>query len=133
LAARLIGVSALGLLAGDGERVASSTGTWLGALFESLVTLSVRVYADCARAQVGHLRTREQQEVDLIVEGSDRRVVAIEIKLAPTVRDDDVRHLHWLHAQIGDRLADKVLVNTGEIAYRRPDGVAVVPLALLGP
>jgi hypothetical protein len=27
---------------------------------------------------------------------------------------------------------NRVLVNTGELAYRRKDGVAVVPLALLG-
>jgi predicted AAA+ superfamily ATPase len=123
----------MGLLAGDGQRVAASTGTWLGALFESLVTLSVRVYAEAARAQVGHLRTRDQHEVDLIIEGGDRRVVAIEVKLAPVVREEDVRHLNWLHAQLGDRLADKVVVNIGELAYRRPDGVAVIPLALLGP
>jgi hypothetical protein len=44
-----------------------------------------------------------------------------------------VRHLNWLDDQLGNRLADKVLINTGDFAYRRPDGVAVVPLALLGP
>ena len=38
-----------------------------------------------------------------------------------------------LHDQIGSRLADKVLITSGDFAYRRPDGVAVVPLALLGP
>ena len=31
------------------------------------------------------------------------------------------------------RPVDRVLITTGETAYRRPDGVAVVPLALLGP
>ena len=31
-----------------------------------------------------------------------------------------------------DRVIDKVLINTGAYAYRRKDGVAVVPLALLG-
>jgi hypothetical protein len=32
-----------------------------------------------------------------------------------------------------ERVLDKILVNTGDRAYRRPDGVAVVPLGLLGP
>lgn len=32
-----------------------------------------------------------------------------------------------------NRLADRALVTAGEYAYRRPDGVAVVPFALLGP
>ena len=134
LAARLVGVGMAGLLAGDGTRVAAATGTWLGALFESLAAQSVRIYAEAAFARIGHLRTREtDHEIDLIVEGEDRRVVAIEVKLSEVVSDRDVRHLNWLQAQIGDSLADRVIVTTGAHAYRRPDGVAVVPLALLGP
>lgn len=105
-----------------------------GALFESLVTLDVRVYAQAAHAQVGHLRThRGQHEVDLIVERRDQRVVAIEVKLAADVTDHDARHLLWLKQQLGDRLLDSVVVTTGRHAYRRADGVAVVPAALLGP
>ena len=134
LAARLMKVGKSGLLRGEGERVAAATGSWLGALFESLVTQSVRGYADALGAHIGHLRTKDTaREIDLIVEGDDRRVVAIEVKLAATVSDDDVRHLNWLQQQIGDRLSDRVVVTTGEYAYRRRDGVAVVPLALLGP
>jgi uncharacterized protein len=134
LAARLVGVAKAGLLKGEGDRAVASTGTWLGALFESLATQSVRIYADAASARVGHLRTKEtDREIDLIVEGKDRRVVAIEVKLSESVSDKDVRHLNWLQDQIGDRLADRVLITTGDYAYRRSDGVAVVPLALLGP
>ena len=59
LAARLLGASAEGLLAGEAPGpVMPREGTLLGALFESLVTLSVRVYAQAAEARVGHLRTR---------------------------------------------------------------------------
>ncbi len=134
LAARLVGVGRAGLLRGSGENTPTATGTWLGALFESLVAQSVRVYASAASAHVGHLRTKEtDREIDLIVEGEDRRVVAIEVKLSESISDKDVRHLNWLNDQIGDRLADRVLVSTGKHAYRRRDGVAVVPLALLGP
>ena len=134
LAARLVGVGAPALLRGEGTRVTARPGSWLGALFESLVTQSVRVYATAADAQVGHLRTKStDREVDLVVEGADRQVVAIEVKLAATVGDDDVRHLRWLGEQLGDRMADRVVVTTGPYAYRRPDGIAVVPLALLGP
>ncbi len=134
LAARLVGIGREGLLRGEGNRPHEATGTWLGALFESLAAQSIRVYAEAASARVGHLRTKEtDREIDLIVEGKDRRVVALEVKLSETVSDTDVRHLNWLHGQIGDRLADKVLLTTGDFAYRRPDGVAIVPLALLGP
>ncbi|MCL2736331.1 MAG: hypothetical protein FWD75_06845 [Propionibacteriaceae bacterium] len=52
--------------------------------------------------------------------------------IATAVRPPDVTHLNWLEQQMPDRVIDKVLINTGAYAYRRKDGVAVVPLALLG-
>ena len=135
LAARLLGVGEDALLSGqDAGPPVPRDGTLLGHLFESLVALSVRVYAQAAEAGVGHLRTAGgKQEVDLIVERDDRRVVAIEVKLSGAVGDRDVRHLLWLRDRLGDDLLDAVVVTTGPQAYRRPDGVAVVPAALLGP
>ena len=64
---------------------------------------------------------------------ADQRVVAIEVKLGRTIGDDDVRHLRWLREQLGDDLLDAVVVTTGPDAYRRRDGIVVVPAALLGP
>jgi len=135
LAARLLGATANELLEGrsPGPRIPRD-GTLLGALFESLVTLSVRIYAQAAEAGVGHLRThRGDREVDLIVERDDGRVVAIETKLSKAPGEDSVRHLNWLARQIGGELLDAIVITTGEEAYRRPDGVAVIPAALLGP
>jgi predicted AAA+ superfamily ATPase len=135
LAARLLGIGIDGLLGGRSMTPAVPRAEPLmGSLFESLVTLSVRVYAQSAEASVMHLRTKGgEREVDLIVERDDRRVVAIEVKLGRTVSDADVRHLTWLRDQLGDDLLDALVVTTGETAYRRPDGIAVVPAALLGP
>jgi predicted AAA+ superfamily ATPase len=135
LAARLLGVDADALLEGrDAGPVVPRDGTLLGALFESLVTLSARTYAQAAEAAVKHLRTAGgEREVDLIIERADGRVIAIEVKLARDVRDADTRHLRWLAEQIGDELLDTVIVTTGPEAYRRKDGIAVVPAALLGP
>jgi len=134
LTARLVGVDREGLLKGEGGVLTPRDGTLLGALFESLVTQTVRVLAQAARAEVGHLRTRNgDHEVDLIVEGPGRRVVAIEVKLSGVVTDADVRHLHWLKGIVGERIADLAVITTGPTAYRRADGVAVIPLALLGP
>jgi len=58
--------------------------------------------------------------------------VAVEVKLTRNVDEDDLRHLKWLTERIGDELLDAVVITTGEDAYRRPDGIAVVPAALLG-
>jgi hypothetical protein len=135
LAAQLLGIQAPVLLVGqDAGPAIPRDGTLLGALFESLVTLSLRVYAQHSEARVKHLRTaRGRQEVDLIVERPDGAVLALEVKLTKTVDDGHVKHLNWLHEKLGERLLDKVVVTTGAEAYRRADGVAVVPLALLGP
>jgi len=112
----------------------SRDGTFLGALFESLVTLDVRVFAQGCEATVHHLRThRDQHEVDLTVERDDRRIVAIDVKLSATIDDHDVRDLRWLHERIGTGLLDAVIVTTGRAAYQCSDGIAVVPAALLGP
>lgn len=136
LAARLLGVGAGTLLETDGRPAVPAVprdGTLLGALFESLVTNDVRVYAQAAEARVGHLRTAAgEHEVDLIAERDDGRVVAIEVKLSATVGDADVRHLTWLRERLPDDVLDLLVVTAGEHAYRRRDGIAVVPAALLG-
>ena len=135
LAARLVGITRASLLTGVGQAFTPNDGTFLGQLFESLATLSVRVFSGSVAAQVSHLRLGSgRREVDLIVErGSDRSVVAFEVKLSASVTNDDVKHLLWLQEQLGDQVVDAAVLTTGEHAYRRRDGIAVVPLGLLGP
>jgi predicted AAA+ superfamily ATPase len=135
LATRLLSIGVEGLLEGEEPGPAiPRDGTLLGSLFESLVTQSVRVYAQAAEAEVRHLRTHGgEREVDLIVVRDDGRILAIEVKLSRTPSDEDVRHLRWLRDRMGGDLLDAVVITTGPEAYRRPDGIAVVPAALLGP
>jgi uncharacterized protein len=125
LAARILNLSAGALGTAAGSHMA-------GPLFESLATLTVRVAAQASESRVGHLRTRNgDHEVDLVVEGPDGQIVGIEVKLAAGVTDADVRHLHWLRNQLPDDTVELLVITTGANAYRRRDGVAVVPLALL--
>lgn len=126
LAARLLNLSADTLVTPAGAHLA-------GPLFESLATLTVRVAAQAAEGRVGHLRTGNgDREVDLIVEGPEGQVVGIEVKLAANVNEADTRHLRWLREKLPNETADLVIITTGTTAYRRTDGIAVVPLALLG-
>jgi predicted AAA+ superfamily ATPase len=134
LAARLLGLTLDALLDGQGDPIGPQAGTMLGHLFESLVTLCVRVPAQAAEADVAHMRTRNgDHEVDLVLVRDDGRVLAVEVKLANTVEDQDVRHLRWLVELLGDRMLDAIVINTGPSAYRRPDGIGVLPLGLLAP
>jgi predicted AAA+ superfamily ATPase len=134
LAARLLGLDADALLSGrDIGPPIPRDGSLLGALFDSLCALSLRVYAQASEARVFHLRTSGgEHEVDLIIERGDGRILAVELKLARDPGDDDVRHLKWLAGNLGDDLLDAIVVTTGAEAYRRPDGIAVVPAALIG-
>ncbi|WP_411699030.1 ATP-binding protein [Conyzicola sp.] len=108
-------------------------GTILGALFEALVALSLQTYAAANDAQLSHYRnTPGTHEIDFIVHRGDDDIVAFEVKLAKAPDKDAVKHLLWMKEQLGSKLKDMVLITSGSDAYRRQDGVAVVPLALLG-
>ena len=54
-------------------------------------------------------------------------MLAVEVKLTNTVADHDVKHLMWLSNVYGDQIIDRVIINTGPAAHRRPDGIAVIP------
>ena len=72
-----------------------------------------------------------RHEVDFIIEYHGR-VLGVEVKLGGNVGSNDVKHLNWLRDILGDSVLDLVVVTTGPEAYRRDDGIAVVPLGLLG-
>ncbi len=135
LAAALLGADAellsLGRAAGSSGLIDSKLPSQL---FESLIALNLRVYAQASGAKVFHCRTRAgEHEVDFIIERADRRVMAVEVKFKEVADEKDYRHLRWLKRELGDDLLDAVMVTTGSYAYRRPeDGIAVVPAALLG-
>jgi predicted AAA+ superfamily ATPase len=116
LAVRLLGLRREALLNGEGRPVGPQSGTVLGHLFESLATLCIRVPAQAAEARVAHRTRNGDHEIDLVAIRDDGRILAIEVKTATSIDDRDA-----------------IIVNTRPNAYRRPDGIGVVPLGLLGP
>jgi predicted AAA+ superfamily ATPase len=135
ITAYLIGESADSILAGAvAGPLLPRAATIMGALFESQVVHDVAVYARAVGAEIHHFREhRGKREVDVVVRRRDGRVLAIEVKLTRVPDAHDLKHLQWLRTTIGDQLIDSMVITTGADAYRRPDGIAVVPLALLGP
>jgi predicted AAA+ superfamily ATPase len=107
-------------------------GNIIGRLFESLLHQSIATYALVNEAKLAYLRTQNgDHEIDFIIQRG-RKIVAVEVKLSPVVENADIRHLLWLRELLGERLADAVVVYSGNLAYRRTDGIAVVPATLLG-
>ncbi len=109
----------------------------LGFLFESLVVRDLRVYAQASDAEVLQYRDSNGHEADAIVRAQDGRWAAFEVKLGAGQVEDGVRSLQRFARQIdtercGPPAALGVIVATG-LAYRREDGVQVIPIAALGP
>ena len=110
---------------------------WFGLLFESMVVRDLRVYAQAMRARVYHYRDNTGLEVDAIVDAGPGRWAAFEIKLGAGRIEDAARTLLTFAqrvdtARCGKPAALAVVTSTG-FGYRRPDGVAVVSVGVLGP
>mgnify|MGYP000544174836 CR=1 FL=1 len=104
----------------------------IGRMFEALAVQSIQTYAQAAFARLAHFReTNGRHEVDMIIEREDGKVLGIEVKLSSTPEASDGKHLKWLKSEIGEQLIDSVVIYAGKYAYRH-DGIAYVPLALLG-
>ncbi|MCU0622676.1 MAG: DUF4143 domain-containing protein [Gemmatimonadaceae bacterium] len=107
-----------------------------GLLVESLVIRDLRVYAQALGATVRHYRDNTGLEVDAIVERADGTWGAFEIKLGQGQIDAAAESLTRMAAKIdttrcGPPAVLGVIVGTG-YGYRRPDGVAVIPIGALG-
>ena len=79
-------------------------------------------------AGVGHWRTYDGDEVDLVVERDDGAVVAFEIKAAGRVPGDDFRGLRKLRDAIGEAFVACVVLYTGERGYTYEDRLHALPI-----
>lgn len=109
----------------------------LGFLFESLVIHDLKVYARAMEAQVMHYRDDSNLEVDAIVATQTGEWGAFEIKLGAAQEEEAAANLRALERKMVERgerpPACKVaLIGIGGVAYLREDGVAVVPIDVLG-
>jgi len=106
-----------------------------GFLFESLCTRDVRIYAQSIDGDVFHYRDKSGLESDLIVRLRDGRWAAIEVKLGNKQIEEAAQNLIALKAKIDeDKMGEAsflMVLTGGQFAYRRNDGVLVVPIGSL--
>ncbi|MDX1384435.1 MAG: DUF4143 domain-containing protein [Thermoanaerobaculia bacterium] len=108
-----------------------------GFLFESMVVRDLRVYAQAADSTVLQYRDNTGLEVDAILEAGDGRWAAFEVKLGAGQVDEAAANLRKFSERVdtasrGEPAMLGVIVATG-YGYTRDDGVAVIPVAALGP
>ena len=107
----------------------------IGFLFESLCTRDIRIYAQAIDGDVFHYRDKSGLESDLIVRLRDGRWAAIEVKLGNKQIEEASQNLLALKAKIDeDKMGQAsflMVITGGQYAYRRNDGVLVVPIGCL--
>lgn len=108
---------------------------YFGFLFESLCTRDIRIYTQVNDGDVFHYRDKSGLESDLIVRLRNGRWAAIEVKLGNKQIEDAAKNLLALKARVDeDKMGEAaflMVITGGQYAYRRNDGVLVVPIGCL--
>ena len=108
-----------------------------GFLFETLCIRDLRIFADALNGEVYHYRDKDGQECDAVVHLKNGKYGLIEIKLGgDRLIEEGAGSLKAMEAKIDtDKMNTPsflmVLTGTGDYAYRRHDGVYVVPIGCL--
>lgn len=77
---------------------------------------------------VGHWRTRDGDEADLVIESDDGRVAALEVKAGSRVRFEDLTGLQKLRDKLGERFVAAAALYTGNRSYSPDDRIYVLPV-----
>lgn len=109
----------------------------MGLFFETLCVRDLRIFADALDGQVFHYRDKSGLECDAVIHLRNGRYGLVEIKLGgDRLINDGASNLLALVDKINtDKMKEPsflmVLTGTGDFAYRRKDGVYVVPIGCL--
>ena len=109
----------------------------MGLLFETLCIRDLRVFADALDGQIYHFRDRTGLECDAVMHLRNGKYGLIEVKLGgDSLIEEGVATLKRLTQRIDtDRMKQPsflmVLTATSRFAYRREDGVYIVPIGCL--
>lgn len=109
----------------------------MGLMFETMAVRDLRVYADALDGHVYHYRDKNGLECDAVIHLRNGKYGLVEIKLGgEKLIEEGVNTLTTLDKKIDIEKMKApafkmVLVGVGRYAYRRDDGVIVVPISCL--
>lgn len=108
-----------------------------GLLFETLCIRDLRVYADALNGSVYHYRDKNGLECDAVIHLRNGNYCLIEIKLGgEKLIEEGAKNLKLLESKIDTTKMKApsflmILTGTGNYAYRRKDGIYIVPIGCL--
>lgn len=107
--------------------------TRFGALLESFVVSELLKLASWSerRMSFSHYRTKDQDEVDIVIEDRRGRIIGIEIKASATVRPQDFRGLRQLQEALGDRFVRGLVLHDHDRVTPFGEKLQAAPLSVL--
>jgi hypothetical protein len=107
--------------------------TLLGPLLETYIFAEIMKQATWLdqSCTLHHYRDKEQNEVDIVIEGEDGGVVGVEVKATASVRASDFKGLRKLAAVCGDTFRLGVVLYDGETIVPFGDRLFAAPVSCL--
>jgi len=107
--------------------------TAYGPLLENFVVSEVLKLTTWSekRLRISHFRTKEQDEVDLVLEDRRGRVIGIEVKASATVRGQDLRGLRKLQEAVGDKFVQGLVLHDHDRITPFDEKLHAAPVSLL--
>lgn len=113
-----------------------------GFIFETLCIRDIKAYSSAMGGHVSYYHDRYGLEADCVLHLDDDRYALFEFKLGSREIEEGAAHLLKLRDEIRKRNEEKpaqklrepdllAVITGGEIAYRRPDGVNIIPIGCL--
>ena len=109
----------------------------LGFLFEALCERDLKIYAESFGASLYHYQGYDNKEIDAVIELNSGDWCAFEIKLGANQIDEAAKNLLDINQKIKNDPKGRppkvlcVICRLANAAYKRPDGVYVVPITAL--
>jgi len=105
----------------------------LGGMLETFVAGELRRQQGWTanRFELRHFRDRRGNEVDLVLELDDGRIIGVEVKSTATPLPQHLTGLKLLRDRLGDRFAGGALLHTGSLAGPFGDRIAALPIESL--
>ncbi|MCM1501824.1 MAG: DUF4143 domain-containing protein [Bacteroidales bacterium] len=103
-----------------------------GLFFEDMVVRDLTIYSSCLKGEVRHYRDSNGLECDAIIHLPDGTWAAVEVKLGgEKLINAGIANLNKLKSLVSKEPAFMMIITATGPAYRRPDGIYVVPINCL--
>ena len=104
--------------------------TKFGHLLETFVLGELQRHASWLDgiSNVSHWRTRDNDEVDVVIERDDGRVIAFEVKTGTNIPGKELAPMVKLRKELGDRFLAGTILYTGGLSYTPRTRIHVLPV-----